>query len=335
MKNKLQTILHELWLFVRSRIFWKNFALIILLVTGLLGLTYFSTFLFTRHGHSVETPQLEGMTLPEAKAKYGRSFSFKVDSVSEKDTMTGIAYPPLTILSQNPPRRSKIKKGRTIYLAVQQFSSQLTPIPRIWDRQVELAMSMLGRKNINTVIWKRVNDKAFNTVLKVYYVNASKDTVEIPSYRVGDNAPRIPEGTKLYLVVAKGMGEEVLLPNCRCKPFEMARFLVEGSDLVIGNLMVDGNVTDTALAYVYRQVPTYIDSMKIKKGDEISLWLSNELPAGCDDNLNDPPIDNNNSGDAIDSSRIDDLDMDVSNGSTDRSGEPKREKLRVRTGNYK
>jgi hypothetical protein len=112
-------------------------------------------------------------------------------------------------------------------------------------------------------------------------VNSKGDTTLIKPYRAGGTAPRIPENSTLYLVVAEGMGEEVPLPNCRCRTFDLAKFLLDGAELKLGGIYADAAVIDTSAAFVYRQDPMYIDGRVVNKGIEVSLWLSKEVPENC------------------------------------------------------
>ncbi len=274
--------------FLTSKIFLRNIIGIIFIIAGTILLSFLFIQEFSRHGKSRPMPKIEGMSLKEAMSKYNY-LTFHVDSVKETDTITGLFFEPFQILSQNPAAESSIKNGRKVYLTVQQYNDKEVALPKIWGKDVSRALTDLNGKKLNGSIWKRIPDKAENTVLEVYVVNKN-DTIKVNDYGTNGTAPRLPEGSSLLLVVAQGMGSEVPLPNCKCQTFDIARFLLEGSELQLGSIFVGGGVMDTVNAYVYRQNPQFIEGKIALKGAEVNLWLSQELPEGCkiDTDLNPP-----------------------------------------------
>lgn len=269
--------------FLTSKIFLRNIIGIIFTVASVIMLSFLFIQIFTRNGKSRPMPKIEGMSLEKAMAKYSY-LTFHVDSVKEKDTITGIFFEPFQILSQNPEPESSIKDGRRVYLTVQQYNDNEVALPNIWGKDVNRALKNLSDKNLKGTIWKQIPDKAENTVLEVYAIDKG-DTSKINGRSV-----LLPEGSSLLLVIAQGMGAEVPLPNCRCQTFDIAQFLLDGSELQLGNIFVNGNVMDTVNAYVYRQNPQFIEGRVALKGEEVNLWLSQELPEGCkvDNDLNPP-----------------------------------------------
>jgi len=278
--QSLRTAFHNFWLFISSKIFLKNLTGIILTCAGFVVLVFIFIHFFSRHGQAIETPNITELTLSEAKKKY-TYLNFHVDSMYYKDTITGEIPPFLTILAQDPLPKSQIKKGRTIYVNVQQFNKPITALPKIWGNDYERALIMLKDKNLVGKILRKVPDKALNTVLEVYIINNKGDTVEIKPYRQGGTASTIPENSILYLVVAEGLGEEVALPNCRCRTFDLAKFLLDGTELRLGGVFTTADVIDTSAAFIYRQSPEFINGRTVNKGVEVSLWLSKEIPENC------------------------------------------------------
>lgn len=283
MKKAWETIrkaIKNFFYFISSKIFLKNFtAMLFVIITFFVSLFAF-TYLFSRHGKAIETPNLIGMGISEAMAKY-KNIQFHVDSVNVEDTITGERAPLLSILSQDPSPMSKIKRNRTVYVTIQQINQPHQMMPNIWGRNTERAIESLENRKFKAVVLRAIPDRAENTVLEVYLVNKYGDTTLLKPYRDVKYAPSIQEGTTLYLVVASGMGEDVLLPNCQCDTYDMARFKVEGYDLRVGTVIADANVLDSAAAYVYRQRPVFVDGREVQKGQEIDLWLTRDAPIGC------------------------------------------------------
>ncbi len=284
MKKAWQTIkvaFKNFFYFISSKIFLKNFTAMLFVIVAFLVLIFVFTHLFSKHGKAIETPDLVGMNISEAMAKYN-NIRFHVDSVNVEDTITGERPPLLSILTQDPYPASKIKTNRTIYVTIQQINQPHQTIPNIWGRDAARAIKSLKNRNFKATILRAIPDKAENTVLEVYLVNKSGDTTLLEPYRDVKYAPSLQEGTTLYLVIASGMGEDVALPNCKCDTYDMSRFKIEGYDLRVGTVIADANVLDSAAAYVYRQHPVFVGGRQVKKGQEIDLWLTRDAPIGCD-----------------------------------------------------
>jgi beta-lactam-binding protein with PASTA domain len=267
--------------FISSKIFLKNFTAMLFVIVAFVAFLFGFTYLFSRHGKAIETPNLVGMNISEAMARYD-NIRFHVDSLDAEDAITKERPPLLSILAQDPSPKSKIKKNRTVYVTVQQYNRTRKTVPKIWGRDVERAMKSLEEAKLQGTILRSIPDKAENTVLEVYVVNKSGDTTLLEPYKELKYAPSLEKGTMLYLVIASGMGENVSLPNCKCDTYDMARFKVEGYDLRVGTVIANANVLDSAAAYVYRQHPVFVDGRQVKKGQEVDLWLTKDAPDGCD-----------------------------------------------------
>ena len=267
--------------FITSKLFLKNFFGMALTISAFVGSAFLFIHLFSRHGDYIEMPNLDGLSLPEASAKY-RNISFHVDSINKVDSLTGERAPLLSIQSQDPPANTKIKKGRRVYITVQQINPDLATMPNIWGRQADRVINSLQNRKLKGKILRTEPDRAENTVLKALLFHPNGDSTILHPYTNVKDAQRIPEGTMIYLVVAQGMGEQVLLPNFKCQTYDAALFTLDGYQLRLGSVFADANVIDSAAAFVYRQNPIFIDTRKIQKGQEIDLWLTRDAPIGCE-----------------------------------------------------
>lgn len=261
----------------RSRYFWLNLVAMAVAVVGFVLLVWSGLAWVTRHGHAIPTPDLARMTLPEARLKYPK-LRFAVDSVNVIDSVTGQRLRPMSIIAQDPKPGTKIKKGRTLYVSVQQYAPDMVILPNIWGRDYDRVLSILNSRHLMGRILRKEVDRAENTVLKACVIRGPRDTVWLDPGQV----IKMPEGSTVYMVVASGLGEQVALPDCRCQTYDMAAFLLNAADLQVGSVLVQENVIDTASAYVYKQSPTYLPDLRIERGREVNLWLAKMPPVGCE-----------------------------------------------------
>ena len=315
MKNILQktkAFFKEIFFFLSSKIFLKNISFMVIAVVSFFALAYFSLNWLTFHGKFTETPEVVGLNLKEIKKKYN-NFSFHIDSAAfDKD------IEPFTIITQDPYPGEKIKHNRTIYITVSPIQPPFVSLPNIYGKRLELALKALKDKKFRTKIYRFENDKADSTILKMIYFNPL--TGDSTVLAEGKNAAHLPEGSTVHLVVARGLGAQVLLPNLLCSTYDVAQFLLEGSDLQVGNVFTDGVVSDSTNAYISRQNPPYLINRMIKKGQEVDIWLSSTPPANC--GIDDVDVDASSSSTSTDNS---------SDGNNTNNQAPSTD-LRVRTG---
>jgi hypothetical protein len=77
---------------------------------------------------------------------------------------------------------------------------------------------------------------------------------------------------------------DVDIPDCVCQTLEAARFLLQTRNLNVGSILSNSSVTDRNTAYVWKQNPPYEPDAILRVGDQVDLWLTQELPANCPEN---------------------------------------------------
>ena len=245
----------------------------VFLVVGLFALAYFSLNWITFHNKFTETPEVVGLNLKEIQKKY-ENFSFHVDSAVYDRKIK-----PFTIITQDPYPGEKIKGNRTIYITVSPLMPPIKALPDIYGKRLGQALKALKEKKFIPKIYRFENDKADSTVLKAIYFNPK--TGDSTVLAKGRNAAHLPEGSTVHLIVASGLGSQVSLPDLACSTYDVAQFLLEGSELKIGNIFTNGIVVDSFNAYIVKQNPAYMNGRMIKKGQEVDIWLSSKPPAKC------------------------------------------------------
>jgi hypothetical protein len=73
----------------------------------------------------------------------------------------------------------------------------------------------------------------------------------------------------------------VLVPDCVCLLFDAAKFMIAASNLTVGSVVKDGSVTDEESAYVWRQNPVFTEGGVMRVGEQVDLYLTQEIPAAC------------------------------------------------------
>lgn len=249
----------ELIRFLKSRIFWINALVIIIVIIMSIGLVYKWLDSFTDHGNSVSVPDLKGMNIKKVddflKTK---NLSFKIADSS----VYLLDQKPGTIVEQDPQPNEKVKQGRTIYLTITRSSAPMVKVPALKDvslRQAEAILAASGLR-MGEQIFKP--DLAKNAVLSMM-ING-KDL------KAGTD---VPKGSAIDLIVGDGLGNTVVtVPSLIGLTYDEALFVLKGSSLNIGSLFFDGVIKDTLNAKIYDQNPAP-DNNTINQGEAIDLYL--------------------------------------------------------------
>lgn len=247
--------------FLRSRAFLIN--LLISSVVALLILVgiYFWLDRFTKHGETVVVPDLRNTPFSRlARLLEGTSFRYEVADSS----VFLLDKPPGTIIDQDPAPGQSVKEGRTIYVTVTRKLPPQVKIPHLTDvskRQAEAILLSYGLR-CGDVIYEP--DVARDVVLGLRFKGRQLN--------VGDE---VPKGSSLDLVLGDGKGNtETGIPVLVGLTLDEARFVLEASGLIAGEVQFDESVKDTNLARVFRQDPMPGDSVVLLQGETVGLFLT-------------------------------------------------------------
>ena len=90
---------------------------------------------------------------------------------------------------------------------------------------------------------------------------------------------KLPWGSRVDLVVGGGLSDqEIPVPSLLGMTYGEAKTILEQDGIMVGALQLDPGVSDTANAFIYKQIPPRLTEDKhivlIRSGQVMDLWLS-------------------------------------------------------------
>lgn len=247
--------------FFSSSLFLKHLVSASFVVLVILFATYQWLDGFTNHGETISVPDLRGMKLEEIE----RFLADKQLEVKISDSSVFIVdKQPGTVIDQDPAPNEKVKEGRTVYITVTRTVPPQIKFPDLVDvshRQAEAILASYGVK-VGQLIYKP--DLAKDAVLAVML-----DGREL---KAGDE---VTKGVIVDLVLGDGIGStDVIVPSLLGLTLDEAMFVLQGSNINPGAIVYDASVKDTSIARVYEQRPVPGDSVFVRQGEAIDLFLT-------------------------------------------------------------
>ncbi len=249
--------------FLTSKPLWVNMVAGLVLLILLLLLFLGSLDIITRHGKTMKIPSVTGQSVELAK----KTLESQGFDVLIQDSVYNDTLPPLQVIKQIPEPDNLVKVNRTVYLTINQAVAPEIDMPNLLSmtfRNAEMVLRRYGLKLGDTVFKP---DFARNSVLDQQF-NGS-------SIKPGT---KIQQGSAITLVLGNGVGLEFAVPDLFGLTYRDAREALSESGLLVGSMVPDNDVTDTANAFVYRQNPDQYDYERrlkhIRQGQIVDLWLS-------------------------------------------------------------
>lgn len=270
--ENVKRIANEIWLFIKSPIFLKNFVVWLGMMIALMFLVTLGLRFYTRHNESVQVGNYVGMTVDEA-IRRARDRSFRVVVI---DSVYRVDKSPNTVLDQDPTPFSRVKQRRRIYITVTKVTPDLVTLPSlIGSYDYDQYIKKLSRLGVRYEVKERQFDAKLepNTIVYLLY-NGRKITDADLKQGV-----EIPMGSTLEFVITERSGDFVEIPDLVCKTYKAASFLISTNNLAIGNII--GEVNDLDNAYIYKQEPEYVEFQTIRMGQQINLYVTQVRPESC------------------------------------------------------
>jgi beta-lactam-binding protein with PASTA domain len=137
-------MLKNLGAFLKSKTFFKNLALAVVVVILFFGGFVFYLSNYTRHGEYIVLQNLikTKLSTSEALLKSEDLNYIIIDSVYVEDS------PPGFVFNQNPYPGAHVKKGRNIYLYVTSTLPPLVEMPDLLDKSLRQARNLLDNSGL-------------------------------------------------------------------------------------------------------------------------------------------------------------------------------------------
>ena len=217
----------------------------------------------TRHNQEFEVPSFMNMSVEEAEA-VARQYELRLE-VTDSVYINRMA--PGAIFRQNPEAASKVKKNRRILLTINANQPKLVKMPELVGYSLRQAQPELVSNQLSLGKLIYVKDIATNNVLgQLYKGRAIAEGEKIPSESVIDLKLGINE-----------TDSTTYIPEIRGIPYRLVREKLAENSLNLSKAVFDESVTnyaDSLSAWVYRQVPAPSDSVTVRLGTGVTVYLS-------------------------------------------------------------
>ncbi|MBR1787219.1 MAG: PASTA domain-containing protein [Paludibacteraceae bacterium] len=241
-----------------------TFSVALVLVGLLIAGVWYGLRVYTQHGIEREVPNVCGMYVEEASTILGAS-NLRLEVIDS--TYSGAA-PLGTIIEQNPAEFSHVKNGRAVYVIVNAKTKRQVPLPSVIDLSARQATSSLRSVGLEVgeVLYEPGDHR--NLVIDVRLADTSVVA-----------GTRLDEGTMLDLIVAQGVGNEMVqVPNLLGKTLQESRSILFEARLAMGGFSYDPEdahpeQTDSTFV-VFAQEPS--PGKREREGTPVVIRLSND-----------------------------------------------------------
>jgi len=258
--------------FLKSREFFKQLALAMVILVGFIFILIIWLNIYTRHGQSRPVPDVRGLTLEDASHAIRKSrMKYQViDSVYTSFVPRGC------VAEQIPMPGHRVKKGRTIVLTINAFSPEMIAVPDLVGLPLRQALAQIETSGLQIGQLAYVSDITVDFVLK--------QKMHGQDIAPGDS---VQKGMMIDLVLGKGLSNQhTTLPNLVGLSLAGAKNQILGASLNLGAFMFDETVvsaTDTIASFVYKQNPVFKPDATTQLGSSVYIWLTiDTLKLGID-----------------------------------------------------
>lgn len=240
-----------------------------MLLIFLLGLFFLQSLdWITHHGEAKTVPSVLNKHISEVQTLLEEQ-GFEVviqDSIYNEKMKPGM------VTKQVPSPDDVVKVNRTVYITVNRTLPPEIDMPNLLGysfRNAEMVLNNMGLK---------LGDTTFKP-------DFAKNSVLDQTYKGNRIAPgtKIRMGSTISLVLGSGIGNiDLTVPNLVGLTYEEAQALLDAEGLILGSVVAEPMVRDTALAFVQRQSPAPKTEngfqLRIRPGQMIDVWLGVDRP---------------------------------------------------------
>jgi beta-lactam-binding protein with PASTA domain len=174
---------------IKTKKFWMHFVIASFSAIVFLWIFFQCMNLYTDHNDIVTVPDFKGKSIKQLDQFIeDKEISYKIiDSLYLPDQQPGI------VINQDPLVNGKVKKNRTIYLYVSSLVAPQIMMPKLIDRSLRQATSMIESYGLKIGRVNFINDPCVNCILKqLMYGTEIKPGMPVK------------KGSQIDLVVGKG-----------------------------------------------------------------------------------------------------------------------------------
>ena len=253
--------------FITNKPFWINLLAAIVIALLFLFLVLKMLGWITKHGEYLKVPAVTGMKT-EVAVKLLEKQGFEVyiqDSVFTDTAARGI------VLKQLPDPNALVKINRTVFITVNRYVPPMLDMPKLEGQNLAFAIKMLERNHLKLGDTTYRDDFAMGSVLEQQF----------NGMRIAEKA-KIQWGSRIDLIIAGGLGnKQIPVPSLVGLTYAEAKAILDENGISLGATISDGIITDTASAYVIKQMPDRLDINKmliyIKSGQVMDVRISQEM----------------------------------------------------------
>lgn len=253
--------------FITDKPFWVNLLAAITLAFLLVFILLQMLGVMTNHGAYLTVPSVISKKTDEA-VKFLESKGFEVvikDSVYTDTAKNGI------VLKQIPDPNSTVKINRTVLITVNRVTQPLIDMPALEGKSLNFALEILKRSHL----------KLGDTIFRPDFMRGS---VLEQIYRGNKikSGSKIPWGSRVDLVIGSGLNQDpILVPQMLGMTFEEAKIILQENGILLGAVVADPDVVDSASSFIWKQSPPRYDDQKepvyIQPGQLMDLWISKDM----------------------------------------------------------
>lgn len=247
--------------FLFSTTFLKHLVFIVIAGIVVIFGTIKALDIYTHHSEEYTLPNYKDLTVDELEEySLGSELEFIIS-----DSLFDDKKEPGTILAQNPPAGSKVKRGRNVYLTIVTETPEKIKMPNLIDLTLRQSISLLETYGLKV-------DKL------VYEKNLAQNAVLQQLYRGNPIEPgeEIYKGSAIELVLGKGRREtEVTIPFLIGKKQKQAKRILHKNSLNVGEqYFLDSE--DTSRLRIYSTEPSSAKREKVKMGTYVDLYFRSD-----------------------------------------------------------
>lgn len=266
--------------YITGQPLWVNILFAFLMVF-LIGFLFTSSLdWITQHGVARTVPSVTGKKLHEVRALLEE----KGFEVVVQDSVYYDSLPPAVVIKQVPEADAVVKVNRTVYITINSMVPPDTEMPNLVGFTFRNAEMVLKNHGL------RLGDTTFRP-------DFAKNSVLEQTYNGNPISPgsKIKVGSRISLVLGTGIGnEDMQVPKLLGLTYAEAKILMDAQGLILGAVIPDPLVRDTANAFVYKQNPPDKNeegkNYRIRPGQMMDIWVGVEKPnVDSLDKLRKPP----------------------------------------------